>query len=171
MAMRGGGEENTHKEDKVPRANIELGSNDDGEQDSEPTPFSTHSQFVFPSSQSADSRTQCPYCRSPDSSSGDSIAPSSTGATSGYTASDESYYSRYYREPCHFEPRPLWPSRPALYERPSYWSSSNRSRCGQSGAFADSPERHRRDSGELLGEVSPVLIFALGLMCGIALAR
>ena len=171
MAMRDGEEEGP-KEDKVPRANIELGSNDDGEQDSEPTRFSRDSQFVFPTSESADSRTQCPYCRSRGSSPGGSIAPSSTGATSGYTASDESYCSRCCLGPRHFEPGQFSPYRRALYDGPSYWSTSNCSRCEQPRAFCICrPQRHRLNSSDTSAEISPFLCFALGLMCGIALAR
>lgn len=137
------------------------------------------SHFVDPPSESADSQTQCPYCRSVESSQEDSVrssaAPSSTGATSGFTSSDEcsadSYCSRCYLGPRHNMYRYPWPSRAACYDGPSYRSASNCSRCGQPGAFCVCPRRNRRDSRELLAEMSPVIILALGLMCGIALAR
>lgn len=179
MELRGGEEETRHKEAELERSGFDVSSNDDCEQDSEPVHFGRHSQFVDPTSESADSHTQCPCCRSLGSSREDSMrssaAPSSTGATSGFTPSDqfsaESCCSRCSSSPRRFEPRYFSPSRAALYDDPSYWSTSNCSRCGQPSAFCVCPRRHRLNSGEIPAEVFPVLIFALGLMCGIALAR
>ena len=152
-----GEEEKGHE---VERSAFDISSDDD-----QPAHFGSDPRSVAPTPESADSYAQCPHCSSPG-------APSSTGATSGFTSSDEfSAESCCSLGPRRFEHRFLQPSRVALYDESSYWSTSNCARCGQPGAFCVCPRRYRLNDGAIRAGVLPVLVFALSLMCGMVMRR